>query len=95
MMPVDEYLGKVGSRDLNPVFETKEFTRAERIKVLKKGYALYEKTVLRFRLGVVLGYFAYIIARNRVLFSVGRKIALSNKVGFGIYSMFSKQSRKN
>ncbi|MFA6537246.1 MAG: radical SAM protein [Patescibacteria group bacterium] len=94
MMPVADYLGKVGSRDLTPVFETKEFTKAERIKVLKKGYALYEKTVLQFRLGKYLGFVAYLVSRNRKLFEIGRKLALSNKVGFWIYEKFSKKSRK-
>ncbi len=94
MMPVEDYLGKIGSRDVTPVFETKEFSRADRIKVLKKGYALYERTVLEFRLGKALGYLAYVIARNRRLFSIGRKLALSNKFGFWIYSRFSIRSRK-
>lgn len=94
MMPVDDYLGKVGSRDLDPVFVTKDFTREERIKVLKKGYALYERTVLRFRLGPVIGYLAYILARNKWLFSVGRKVALSSKAGFWVYSKLSRGSRK-
>lgn len=94
MMPVEEYLGKVGSRDLNPVFETKEFTREEKIRALKKGYALYEQTVLQFRLGKVLGYIAYLVARNKTLFSIGRKLALSNKIGFWIYSRMSGKSRK-
>lgn len=94
MMPLDEYLGKVGSRDLIPVFETKEFPREDRIKALKRGYALYEKTVLRFRLGKVLGYIAYLISRSRILFSLGRKFALSNRFGFYIYNLLSFKSRR-
>ncbi len=94
MMPVDEYIGKIGSRDLMPVFETKEFPREDRIKALKKGYALYEITVLQFRLGKVLGYIAYLISRNRILFSLGRKFVLSNKFGFYIYNLLSFKSRK-
>lgn len=93
MMSTSEYMGRIASRDLTPVFETKEFTKEERIKVLKKGYALYERTVLEFRLGKILGYLAYVVSRNRLLFSVGRKIALSNKIGFWIYSELSSKSR--
>ncbi|MCX5704275.1 MAG: hypothetical protein NT066_07290, partial [Candidatus Omnitrophica bacterium] len=55
MMPVEDYLETVGSRDFPPVFETREFTREERTRVLKKRYALYEKTILQFRLGSFLG----------------------------------------
>ena len=94
MIPVEDYLGKVGSRDLDPVFETKEFTREERIKILKKGYALYEQTVLQFRLGKYLGFLAYLLARNRKLFEIGRKVALSNKIGFWIYEKISRKSRR-
>ena len=94
MMPLGEYLGKVGSRDLTPVFETKGFPREDRIKALKRGYALYEKTILQFRLGKILGYIAYLISRNRILFSVGRKFALDNRLGFHIYSLLSFKSRR-
>ncbi|MBI4743978.1 MAG: radical SAM protein [Actinobacteria bacterium] len=92
--PVDEYLRKVGSRDLVPVFETKEFSAKERTKALKKGCALYEKTVLQFRLGKKLGYIVYLISRNRKFFSLGRKFALSNKFGFYVYNLLSSKSRK-
>ena len=91
MMPVNEYLTQIGSRDLTPVFETKEFPRNLRIKALKKGYALYEKSIMRFRLGKVFGYIAYLISRNRILFSIGRRFVLGNKVGFFIYKSFSNR----
>jgi len=94
VMPVSEYLGKVGSRDLVPVFDTADFSKTQRIEALKKGYALYERTVLQFRLGNILGYLAYLVSRNRALFSLGRKMALSNRIGFYIYSILSSKSRK-
>lgn len=94
MLPVDEYLIKVGSRDLIPVFETEEFPREDRVKALKKGFALYEKTVMQFRLGKVLGFIAYILSRNRFLFSIGRRLALSNKLGSYAYNLLSLRSRK-
>lgn len=92
-MPVEEYLERVGSRDPTPVFETKEFTRKERIKVLKKGYALYEKTVLQFRLGKVLGFIVYFLSRNRLLFTIGRKMAFDSGIGSKIYRLLTKRSR--
>jgi len=55
---------------------------------------LYEKTILRFRFGKVLGYIAYLISRNRSLFSLGRKFALGNRLGFYIYSLLSSKSRR-
>jgi len=95
MMPVGDYLGRVGSRDLIPVFDTEDFPAEQRVKALKKGYALYEKTVLQFRLGKIVGYLAYLVSRNRKLFSIGRKLALSNRFGFYLYSLLSYRSRKS
>ena len=95
MLPVDEYLVSVGSRDLVPVFETEKFSREDRIRALKKGYALYEKTVLQFRLGKFLGSLAYLLSRNKVLFALGRKFALSSKIGSYMYNLLSLRSRKS
>lgn len=92
-LPIEDYLSRVGSRDLEPVFETKEFTKEERIKILKKGYALYEKTVLQFRLGKALGLFAYYLSRNRFLFKIGRTLAFDSGFGSWIYGVLSKKSR--
>jgi radical SAM superfamily enzyme YgiQ (UPF0313 family) len=94
MLPVDGYLCEIGSRDLEPVFETKEFPRAERIKALKQGYALYERTVLRFRLGRAVGFIAYLASRNRRIFSIGRRFVLSNKIGFRFYNILVQRSRR-
>lgn len=95
MMPQEEYLSKVGSRDFPPVFETAEFTREERTEALKKGYALYEKTVLQFRLGKILGTIVYFFSRNRFLFKVGRTIAFDSGIGSRIYRLLSGRSRRN
>jgi L-amino acid N-acyltransferase YncA len=92
-MPVEDYLSSVGSRDLTPVFETKEFSRQERIKVLKKGYALYEKTVLQFRLGKVIGWCVFILCRNRLIFKFARTFAVDGKIGSVIYRALSKKSK--
>jgi len=73
VMPVEDYMSSVGSRDLEPIFETKEFTRKERIKVLKKGYALYERTVLRFRFGRFIGFCVYAEVLTRVYIKVNYK----------------------
>lgn len=94
MMPVEDYLGRVGSRDLTPVFWTKDFTREERVEALKQGYALYQRTILRFRFGKVLGWIAYQLSRNELLFSAGRKFALGSRTGFRIYTFLTRRSRR-
>jgi len=93
MMPVEDYLETVGSRDFPPVFETKEFTKEERIRVLKKGYALYELTVLQFRLGKILGWIVFMFCRNRLIFKVARGVAFDGKIGSKIYALLSKKSK--
>lgn len=92
-LPVEEYLSRVGSRDFTPVFETKEFTKEQRIRALKKGYALYEKTILQFRLGKIIGWMVYLLCRNRVVFKIGRTLACDGKIGSYIYRLLSKKSK--
>ncbi|MDD4938558.1 MAG: radical SAM protein [Candidatus Omnitrophica bacterium] len=93
---VDEkvYLRGIASYDNEPIFETKEFSKKERVKVNKKGRALYERRILEFRLGKRLGYIAYLLMRLRPLAKLGRTIALSNKLGNRIYVFLSRSSRK-
>lgn len=90
----DYIMKNVGSRDLKPVFETEEFTAAERIAVLKKGFALYERSVLNFRFGKFFGGIIYYLTRNRKIFSTFLKLMLSTKLGFKIYSLITFKSRK-
>jgi radical SAM superfamily enzyme YgiQ (UPF0313 family) len=91
----DYVLAKIGSRDLKPVFETNEFSETERIRVLKRGFALYEKTILRFRFGKILGWFLYLLSRNRKLFEFGRRMALGTKTGFKIYSFLTGRQKSD
>lgn len=92
-LPQDEYLSTVGSRDFPPIFETENFTNEERIEVLKKGYDLYEKTILRFRLGKLFGSLVYYLSRNRLIFKVGRTVAFGGGFGSKVYRLLSRGSR--
>ena len=89
----DYVLRRIGSRDLKPAFETKEFTEGERIKVLKEGFSLYEKTILRFRFGKFFGKIFYFFSKNRKLFKWGMKQALESRIGFKLYSLISSRSK--
>jgi len=89
-----DYLKGVAAYDDNPIFETKEFTRQERIKALKKGRALYERRIMQFRLGKNLGYLAYLFMRIRPLAKLGRTLALSNNFGNKVYLLLSRGSRE-
>jgi len=89
----DYVLRRIGSRDLKPAFETKEFTESERIKVLKEGFSLYEKSILTFRFGKTVGRIFYLLSKNRRVFKWGMKTALESRLGFKIYSFVSSRSR--
>lgn len=95
LVPDNKYLSQVGSRDMEPIFETPEYPREERKKILKKGFDLYERSILTFRFGKLLGTFAYYVSRPRFLFTIGRKVALSTKLGFQLYSLITYKSRRS
>ncbi|MDW7731313.1 MAG: radical SAM protein [Methanolobus sp.] len=89
-----EILENIGSRDLNPVFETPEFTREERIKALEKGFNVYEKTIMKFRFGKTIGNLAYLATRIPGAYKFARVVALDNKLGNTIYNVITARSRK-
>lgn len=90
----DHYLEEISYRDNLPVFETGDFSERQRKKVLKKGFALYERSALHFRLGRILGSIVYFITKNRLLAKIGRNFGLGNKYGIKIYRFLSAKSRE-
>ena len=90
----DNYLHEVGHRDAYPIFETKEFPKEDRIKVLKKGFDLFQKTVMQFRFGKFAGNFIYLISRNEFVFKIGSKLIVETKMGSKIYDLLSRSSQK-
>lgn len=92
LVPKKTFLKEISYRDNVPIFETKEFPKKERIKVLLKGFALYEKTIYQFRLGKYLGFFLFYLTRPG-LASWARNFALNNPVGRKIYFYLSIKSR--
>ncbi len=79
LYPKSQYLKNVSYRDINPIFETKEFTKEQRIKIMKKGFNLYEKKLFQFRFGKILGIFFYLITRIPIISLVSRKLVYNNK----------------
>ncbi len=89
-----DILENIGSRDLKPVFETPEFTKEERIKALKKGFALYEKSIIKFRFGKIFGSMAFYIIQIPYIYKFSRIIALDNKIGNIVYTFITNKSRE-
>lgn len=92
-VPMDTYLKEVSYREDTPIFETREFTMKEKQQVIQKGFALYERTILQFRLGKILGYIAYLVMRNRTLAKIGLRFFLESRIGKRIYIIFSLKSK--
>lgn len=90
----DYIMKNIGSRDLKPVYETDQFPAEDRVDILKKGFALYERRVMHFRFGPFFGDGVYYLTRNRKVFSSMLKTMLSTKTGFKIYSFLTSNSRK-
>jgi len=62
----EEYLNQIGALDFEPVFETDDFSKEERVKILKKGRDYCTKSVMVFRLGKVLGNIVFIFTRVKI-----------------------------
>lgn len=92
--PEEYYLNKIGAQDYEPVFETNDFTKEERIKILKLGRNLCTKTIMVFRLGKVLGNLIYYITRIKIFMRIVTYIGLYNPLGKKLYNFLSKHSRE-
>jgi len=94
LFPKKDYLKNVSYRDLTPIFETKEFTRQQRIKVMKKGFNLYEKKLYQFRFGNTLGTVFYLITRPHFVATFFRKLVYYNKTLNKLFVFLISPSKK-
>jgi len=92
LYPVGVYLNKLSYRNITPVFETNEFLAEDRIRALKQGFDLYERTVMKFRFGKHAGYLSYLLARKRWIFEKSRRLLMHTKTGSKIYRWITKKS---
>jgi anaerobic magnesium-protoporphyrin IX monomethyl ester cyclase len=86
----EEYLKDTTTKIGLPVFETRVFRYNERVKLLKKGRKVFNKSFLKYRFGKTKGYLIYIIARDNDRFTKLRGIAMGNKIGKQIYNKLKK-----
>lgn len=88
------YLREISYRDNSPIFETKEFTEKQRKEVMKKGFDLYEKKVIFFRLGPVFGLLVYWLTRVKLLARAAHYLVYRSRQGMKIYQLLSARSKK-
>lgn len=94
LIPKNRYLKEISYRDINPIFETKEFTKKQRIKIMKKGFALYEKKLYQFRFGKILGNLFYYLTRIPFIAHLTRKLVYDNKIFNKLFMLLISPSKK-
>jgi radical SAM superfamily enzyme YgiQ (UPF0313 family) len=88
------YLKNFSTYDDVPIFETKEFTQAQRIKVTKLGHDYYYKRILIWRLGKILGPIVYCITKIPGMRKFASDFAINNKFGRFIFILLSGRYKK-
>jgi radical SAM superfamily enzyme YgiQ (UPF0313 family) len=83
------YLTDMSYNSREPIFETPEFPRRERMWILERGRNLYEKSVLRYRMGRTLGTLAYWLSRVPFVNEWGRRFVTNTRLGHAIFSRLS------
>jgi len=87
----EEFLKNSTTKLGDPVFETTEFTYAERMKALKLGRALAKKMHLQYRIGTFWGGLVYQVSRNNQAYNALRRFATGTHIGKHIYNKFRIQ----
>jgi len=87
------FLRDISYRDNLPIFETSEFTKEQRQEIMSKGFNLYEKKILSFRLGSIMGSTIYLLTRPKIVNKLVFDFALANKFGNRLYQFLSAKSR--
>jgi anaerobic magnesium-protoporphyrin IX monomethyl ester cyclase len=83
------YLTDLSYNSREPIYETPEFPKSERMWILEKGRNLYERSVLRYRLGKFFGTIAYTLSRMPFVNKWGRSFVTNTRLGHFIFSKFS------
>lgn len=89
----DTYLKNINTYDDEPVFETKEFTKKQRNKIMKQGHDYYYKRILIWRLGKIVGLGIYLTTKLPGLRRIFSNFALNNTIGRKIYIFLSGQCK--
>jgi anaerobic magnesium-protoporphyrin IX monomethyl ester cyclase len=84
-----DYLTDMSYNSREPIYVTPEFPKEQRMWILERGRNLYERSVLRYRLGPFFGAIAYFLSRLPAINKFGRSFVTNTKLGHYIFSKFS------
>ncbi|MBI2102604.1 radical SAM protein [Candidatus Woesearchaeota archaeon] len=90
LVPKEEFLKNSTTKLGLPVFETDEFSYAERVKALKLGRGIAKRSHLKYRLGPVIGSAVYQISRNDKAYNALRRFATGSHFGKRLYNQFRR-----
>lgn len=90
----ENFLKNISYRDNIPIFETKKFTKEQREEVMKIGFDLYERKLLEFRLGKILGLLIFRLTRVNFLKKFARGAFYYNKSVMKLYQLLSAKSKE-
>ncbi len=84
-----KYLTELSYNSREPIFDTPEFPRDERMKILDRGRDLYERSVLRYRMGPFWGGLAFRLSRWPWFKQLGMRFVTNTRLGHAIFSRLS------
>ncbi len=88
---VPNYLTDMSYNSKYPIYETDEFTKEQRMDIIRQGKNLYEWSMLRYRMGPLWGSLAYYMSRLSFIDHWGRKFVTNTRMGHVIFSKFSEK----
>jgi len=83
------YLTDLSYNSREPIFDTPEFPREKRMRILDMGRDLYEKSVLRYRMGPLWGGLAFYVSRVPLLKNWGQRFVTNTRLGHALFSRLS------
>ena len=89
-MPEDKVLTEAATLSGEPLFETDDFTKAQRKEVLEKGLRLTRKTHLMCRFGRLKGRIVHTLFGNSLMYSFGRKFVMGSGLGRKMFNALRK-----
>lgn len=94
LVDTNNYLKEISYGNNRPIFETDEFSKEDRAKVLKIGSSFHERKVFQYRFGKVLGLGIYLATRSESLKGLAGGFVTANPVGRGMAFFLSRKSYK-
>ncbi len=87
LVPSEYYLENIGTYHGRPIFETSEFTKIQREKIVGLGFNLYRLKYLQYRFGKVAGYFIFCVTKLKPINIFAAFLVLDTRLGKSIYTL--------